>query len=332
MSEEQGFLDQLAALPGDDVTRAVYADWLEERGDSRAAFLRAELALAALDASDPSYATREQELAELGKSVPADWVRDAGKRWDVWLAGYIPPMKIPVIKVLRETTGCALAEGKTISENLPARVLASCSRIHATTVRGKFEACPSWITHPGQPPHVHVSLRPCPDPSFFPRVPPASGGTLVLLKSRPGQESNLVAALKGMFNWGDHYAGQVGTSDRPLHLGRFPQEQAETLAAQLREFAEIEIHQADVPLPTFAPFTGTGPFDVRLMSYPPAQKIAVIKAYRELTPVGLAEAKSWAEGTPPLTIIKAADALTAERVRRMFADMGEVMVGDATPV
>lgn len=40
MADEQAFLDLLKANPHDRPTRLVYADWLEERGDPRATFLR----------------------------------------------------------------------------------------------------------------------------------------------------------------------------------------------------------------------------------------------------------------------------------------------------
>jgi uncharacterized protein (TIGR02996 family) len=43
MRDEEELLSQLVASPADDALRLVYADWLEERGDRRAAFLRAQV-------------------------------------------------------------------------------------------------------------------------------------------------------------------------------------------------------------------------------------------------------------------------------------------------
>jgi uncharacterized protein (TIGR02996 family) len=43
--EDEAFLRAIAAAPADDLPRLVYADWLEERDDPRAAFLRAEVEL-----------------------------------------------------------------------------------------------------------------------------------------------------------------------------------------------------------------------------------------------------------------------------------------------
>ena len=42
--QETHFIETLCADPNDDAARLVYADWLEEQGDTRAAFLRAEIA------------------------------------------------------------------------------------------------------------------------------------------------------------------------------------------------------------------------------------------------------------------------------------------------
>lgn len=55
MYEEQGFLEQLREHPEDDVTRLVYADWLEDQGDPRSAYLRAEVALARMKELDEGY-------------------------------------------------------------------------------------------------------------------------------------------------------------------------------------------------------------------------------------------------------------------------------------
>jgi uncharacterized protein (TIGR02996 family) len=46
MNEEDAFLQAVIADPEDDAPRLVYADWLEERGDVRGEFIRAQCALA----------------------------------------------------------------------------------------------------------------------------------------------------------------------------------------------------------------------------------------------------------------------------------------------
>jgi uncharacterized protein (TIGR02996 family) len=44
--QEMAFINTIRAAPDDDSPRQVYADWLEEQGDSRAEFLRVHLAIA----------------------------------------------------------------------------------------------------------------------------------------------------------------------------------------------------------------------------------------------------------------------------------------------
>src|SRR4051812_23851017 len=112
MSEETAFLDALAADPGDDVTRQVYADWLEERGDERGDYLRGEIEFAALPEFHPRRDELARALASLRARIDSAWLARAGKRFDVVLFGYEQSRKIAVIKSLRELTGCGLAHLK----------------------------------------------------------------------------------------------------------------------------------------------------------------------------------------------------------------------------
>ena len=42
VSDDEVFIRRIVDSPGDDLPRLVYADWLDERGDPRAAWLRDE--------------------------------------------------------------------------------------------------------------------------------------------------------------------------------------------------------------------------------------------------------------------------------------------------
>jgi hypothetical protein len=53
----------------------VYADWLEERGDARHEFLRAESRLADLEPGDQSYAVLKRNVTRLRKALATDWLR-----------------------------------------------------------------------------------------------------------------------------------------------------------------------------------------------------------------------------------------------------------------
>src|SRR5262245_14470066 len=63
MDEERGFLTAIMERPDDDATKLVYADWLEERGDSRAEFLRLLIKTRQERAISPEQRQRHQDLS-----------------------------------------------------------------------------------------------------------------------------------------------------------------------------------------------------------------------------------------------------------------------------
>src|SRR5262245_25234308 len=138
MSQEQAFLDQLAAKPGDDVTRLVYADWLEERGDPRADYLRLEIELAGVEEYEERHDPLEQRARELRAGLDPAWVERAGKRFDVVLFGHEPWFKITVIKQHREQTQVGLKVSKDQVEATPACLATALSRGEAERVRDRY--------------------------------------------------------------------------------------------------------------------------------------------------------------------------------------------------
>lgn len=61
--KEEGFLAALASDPDDDMTRLVYADWLEENGDPRSEYLRLLVSIDQL--GDPGQAEVQRWIARL---------------------------------------------------------------------------------------------------------------------------------------------------------------------------------------------------------------------------------------------------------------------------
>jgi uncharacterized protein (TIGR02996 family) len=68
------FFGVVSATPGDDTARRVYADWLEERDDPRAAFLRLEVETAALPLADARRAALQARLLEAAAGIDLDWL------------------------------------------------------------------------------------------------------------------------------------------------------------------------------------------------------------------------------------------------------------------
>jgi uncharacterized protein (TIGR02996 family) len=122
MSEEQAFLDAIAASPFDDTPRLVYADWLDEHGEpAKAAYLRLIVSLVPLlEGEDPDPAATERLLSN-ATLLPLDWRMAAAARFMVVLYGYEPSQKIQTIKVVRELLGPGLAKAVEFVEYIPRR-------------------------------------------------------------------------------------------------------------------------------------------------------------------------------------------------------------------
>src|SRR5262249_958224 len=74
MRDEGAFLAAIQANSEDDVVRLVYADWLEDRGDVRGAFLRLHLTLRSLPPDPPYRGNGEQELRCLRQWIDPHWL------------------------------------------------------------------------------------------------------------------------------------------------------------------------------------------------------------------------------------------------------------------
>jgi uncharacterized protein (TIGR02996 family) len=71
---EAALLDAIRAAPCDRVAREVYADWLEDRGDRRAACLRAHLAVIEVSPDHPVRWDREDVLGRARVGLDAEWL------------------------------------------------------------------------------------------------------------------------------------------------------------------------------------------------------------------------------------------------------------------
>ena len=67
MTDDEAFVRAVVDRPGDDTPRLVYADWLDEHGDPRGAYLRAEVAWA-------KARTAGKKLRAAGQALDPVWV------------------------------------------------------------------------------------------------------------------------------------------------------------------------------------------------------------------------------------------------------------------
>jgi uncharacterized protein (TIGR02996 family) len=103
---EARFISMLQADPNNDEPRFVYADWLEERGDVRAKYLRLETMMWSL----PS------QITDLRQQLDAAWLRAVTRSIDVYLVSCQPTHKIQTIKFVRGVTGLGLKDAKDFVE------------------------------------------------------------------------------------------------------------------------------------------------------------------------------------------------------------------------
>ena len=73
MTNTLSFLRAIAANPGDEAWRLVFADWLEENGDWRAEFVRLDCSLRALPADEPRPPDVQARWAELRARLSPSW-------------------------------------------------------------------------------------------------------------------------------------------------------------------------------------------------------------------------------------------------------------------
>jgi uncharacterized protein (TIGR02996 family) len=92
--KSRGFLEAILAHPGDDTPRLIFADWLEEQGDSdRAEFIRVQVHRASLpewDARQVRLRLRERALlAQHGPEWKATLPSIPGVHWDEFRRGFV---------------------------------------------------------------------------------------------------------------------------------------------------------------------------------------------------------------------------------------------------
>jgi uncharacterized protein (TIGR02996 family) len=239
---DDAFLDALAADPLDDVTRAVYADWLEERGDGRAGFLRAELA------------GDEAGMRMCLGQVEEDWAFRAGRRWDVVVPRYPPARKIPVIKAIREFRNIGLAAAKNLAEQVTLPVLPGVPLPIALDALDRLRG----LTHLPMPSHArHLADHPALSAGFRPATaPPRTRGVpyhptfeaqtfLRLTAVRPDRVMSAARAVVGVSRGRLFESLDACLGPLPLTIAQaYNAAEAAELASRFAGLAEVQVFHA----------------------------------------------------------------------------------------
>src|SRR5215813_4740485 len=102
LSDDEAFIRAILDAPGDDAPRLVYADWLDERGDPRGAFLRAESAVFHELPNSAAHPRLQIALGRARKSVDPDWALRVSR----------PPFGACVAHVRFEDSGWSLTDAQ----------------------------------------------------------------------------------------------------------------------------------------------------------------------------------------------------------------------------
>jgi uncharacterized protein (TIGR02996 family) len=331
MSNEQGFLDAIRANPGDDVHRLVYADWLVEHDDLRGRYLRLEIELAGLEEDDSRGPLLESELRELRQEHDPAWLEQVGKRFDVWLLGYTPMIKVPVIKAIRQVTALGLKEAKDLSEQLPSTILGDVLLERAEQAREILQTAPAWSLVAPPEGEVRVAVRPARSPQPRPAPTEQAGAAseprhaLRLVDYLPHSRMTLIAAIRRVTGRSLPEIVTLLEGELPAVLAVFPSHsEATAAAAAFAGLAEVEVRAMESPTRGLAKRPGGRLFDVVLKSFPPENRMRVIKALREVLGCALVEARDVSERPFPILLARNAPEPDAERLRRSLEEVADV--------
>jgi len=103
MNQDDAFRQAIIEKPDDDTPRLVYADWLDEHGESaRAEFIRVQCQLARLPPDAPGRTDLERRELRLLDANEAKWLGPIRREWfnrlfnDFWRRGFVERVVLPL--------------------------------------------------------------------------------------------------------------------------------------------------------------------------------------------------------------------------------------------
>jgi len=113
--DEEALIREVAENPELDAPRMVYADWLEERGDPRAEFLRLECEFNKFEFDHSAVVDLKRDLLRIWSQHDCpEWFDRVATKYNVWFLpegiGAFGVGRISVVKALRVLTGIGLLD------------------------------------------------------------------------------------------------------------------------------------------------------------------------------------------------------------------------------
>jgi uncharacterized protein (TIGR02996 family) len=151
MDGDEGFVAAIRANPQEDALRLIYADWLAERGDSRAAYLRLQVTIAARLQAGENYEELRSDYLRLAEAIPLEWREQVGKTFDVVLESFPPGNKIYAIGAVSSLLKLPLRQAKNLVEAAPVCILGGRLLENAERLKEEMEVLPLQEGFPSLP-------------------------------------------------------------------------------------------------------------------------------------------------------------------------------------
>jgi uncharacterized protein (TIGR02996 family) len=102
-SAEDAFLQAILDSPDNDIPRLVFADWLEEQGNPRGAFIRLQCQRAKMTRYDPGWKDILAQESAIFKQFDAEWSKPVLRLADAieYRRGFIEHVRVSATKLLR---------------------------------------------------------------------------------------------------------------------------------------------------------------------------------------------------------------------------------------
>jgi uncharacterized protein (TIGR02996 family) len=124
VSVEANFIDEIQHDPLSEYARLIYADWLDERGDVRASFLRLEIEYVKTNLTGKLALQWYSELEQLLPQIDFDWIKQVGHRYDFRILSW-GTMKLDAVKRVKKMTSMPLMDAKRVVEEAPTTLIYS---------------------------------------------------------------------------------------------------------------------------------------------------------------------------------------------------------------
>lgn len=163
-NEEQGFLQAIQNNPTDNSARLVYADWLEQRQDPRAEFVRVQAQIQDVEQRRKDV---RRSLRKLEATLDQNWLREMRGVFCVRFVSYHEGCKLRAIAAVMDIRNGGLKAGKDFVERADERVIQDdLTAEKALTIAAQFKWTGEVVIEPYHP----TTARRLPEPPCQVRI------------------------------------------------------------------------------------------------------------------------------------------------------------------